>query len=115
MRGDRVFLVRHRNGGHWGFPKGRKEAGETDLEAAKRELSEETGLDLVKILCENPLIENRSDGKVVTYFLAEVGAETTLQEAEVLDGKWVTLSELEGCITFEEGKKLAQEVIRRLA
>lgn len=36
------LILRHKN--YWNFPKGGVEAGETDLEAARREIKEETGL-----------------------------------------------------------------------
>ncbi len=43
-RGDRVLLIRHTRLGKWLPPGGEIEAGETPLEAAARELREETGL-----------------------------------------------------------------------
>ncbi len=36
------LILRHKN--YWNFPKGGVEAGETDLEAAQREIKEEAGL-----------------------------------------------------------------------
>ena len=43
------LLVKNKNGKHWGFPKGHIEVGETEEQTAKREIKEETNLD-VKIL-----------------------------------------------------------------
>jgi len=42
----RYLLVKHRYGGHWDFPKGHMEGDESPLEAALREVLEETGLEL---------------------------------------------------------------------
>ena len=39
-----VLVIRHRHGGHWAFPKGHVEPGETELETAARETREETGV-----------------------------------------------------------------------
>ena len=43
-RGDRVLVIHHRRLGTWLPVGGELEAGETPLEAARRELHEETGL-----------------------------------------------------------------------
>ena len=39
-----ILLLKHRCGGHWSFPKGHMEAGETEMETALLEIREETGL-----------------------------------------------------------------------
>lgn len=41
---EREFLLLHYVSGHWDFPKGKIEQGETKHQAASRELMEETGL-----------------------------------------------------------------------
>jgi len=46
----RLLLVRRRHdpaAGRWSIPGGRVEAGETDAEAVRREVREETGLDVL--------------------------------------------------------------------
>lgn len=43
--GPEYLLLRY-GGGNWGFPKGHVEQGETDLEAAQREVMEETAIPL---------------------------------------------------------------------
>lgn len=44
------FLLLKYHKGYWDFPKGHLEGNETELEAAKRELKEETGISEIKIL-----------------------------------------------------------------
>ena len=42
--------LRHRFGGHWSFPKGHVEAGESERQTALREVREETGLTGIKLM-----------------------------------------------------------------
>ena len=49
-REDRILLIRRAKApraGEWSLPGGRQELGETVAEAARREVSEETGLDVI--------------------------------------------------------------------
>ena len=41
-----ILLIKHINSGHWSFPKGHVEGNETEEETAKREIMEETGIDV---------------------------------------------------------------------
>lgn len=42
--GPRLLLLRHHNGGHWGFAKGRRDPDDAhEVETALREVEEETG------------------------------------------------------------------------
>lgn len=116
-----VFLLQLKKG-HWGFPKGHAEGDETPLEAARRELFEETGLQVKRLLMEEPLEERytfakegKNIHKRVLYFIAEVTGVPALQIEEIAQGKWVELEEAEQWITFEEGRKLCRSVIERLS
>lgn len=42
-----ILLIKHINSGHWSFPKGHVEQGETEVETALREIKEETSLDVL--------------------------------------------------------------------
>jgi 8-oxo-dGTP pyrophosphatase MutT (NUDIX family) len=44
------FLLLHYTSGHWDFPKGNIEAGESEKQAATREIREETGITDVEFL-----------------------------------------------------------------
>jgi 8-oxo-dGTP pyrophosphatase MutT (NUDIX family) len=65
----RVLLLRSFK--YWDFPKGMVEEGEDPLEAAKREVQEETGLSKFKIPFKNKFIETEpyGKGKVARYYL----------------------------------------------
>jgi 8-oxo-dGTP pyrophosphatase MutT (NUDIX family) len=101
-RGVRLLVLRaYKN---WDFPKGAVERGETELEAARRECTEETGLtDL-----DFPFGDAHKDtlayagGKVARYFLAETGeAAVTLPVSPELgrpehhEWRWVSYDEAE--------------------
>ena len=62
---NKVLLVKNKKSEYvddpksfWGFPKGHMEEGETPKDAAKREVSEETGF-IVELSDEKPLAESR--------------------------------------------------------
>lgn len=112
-----MFLVRHRSGGHWGFPKGHSLEGESPKETALRELKEETGFRVKSFLSPTPFIEHyrllrhgREVLKQVSYFLAEVDGELKLQNEELLEGNWFSLSDSLERLTFAEGKNIWHQV-----
>jgi len=116
-----IFLILHKEGHHWGFPKGRKNPGEDALQAAKRELFEETGLEVVKLLSEEPLVENyqfrhqrRLQHKKVCYYIAEVAGAIKLQPEEIREGKWLTLDEAREVLSFPEAKAICDEASKLL-
>ncbi len=116
-----VLLILHKQGSHWGFPKGRADGEELSMQAATRELKEETGLDITEFLSDQPIIEHyyfyKSQErvlKVVNYFIAMVSGELKLQEAEIRDAKWLPLSSAAGQLTFKEAKAICQKVIHFL-
>jgi 8-oxo-dGTP pyrophosphatase MutT (NUDIX family) len=116
-----VFLILHKEGHHWGFPKGRKNPGEDALQAAKRELFEETGLQVVRLLCDKPLIEKyrfrhqrRLQYKKVCYYIAEVDGTVQLQPEEIREGKWLPLDSARDVLSFAEAKAICDEALKLL-
>ncbi len=113
IQGNKAYLVKHANGGHWGFPKGKADGDETPLAAAQRELYEEAGLTIESILFETPLIERRTD-KHVYFFVAKVSGEGAPQLDDVIEGAWVLLKDLEDTVTYPEAKALCRELMLRV-
>lgn len=118
-----IFLIQH-HAGHWAFPKGHADPGETPRQAAERELNEETGLTLQRFLSPDPLVEHyfftfhgERISKTVQYFLALVEGKVMVQEKEIKAGQWFSLSEAMEQITFKEGKNVclqANEFLKTL-
>ncbi len=113
-----VFLIKHKHGRYWGFPKGHAESGETRQATAMRELKEETNLDVVRFLEGEPLMEKYNFMlagsriyKRVYYFMAEVAGEIALQKHEISDGIWLPLPEALQKLTHPEGKAILTQVL----
>lgn len=106
LHNDNVYIALvHDVFGHWTLSKGSLEKGESEEECAKREVKEETGLDIeiVEKLGENEYIaydpEKGKTRRQVKYFLASSEYKPlVMQEGEEAGGldnvKWFKLSEI---------------------
>jgi bis(5'-nucleosidyl)-tetraphosphatase len=97
---DRYLLLRVFQ--YWDFPKGRVESGEHPLQAARRELREESGIDHLSFTWGKDFIETEpySYGKIARYYVGEVFssevqllANPILQRAEHDEYRWVSYEE----------------------
>lgn len=107
-----VLLIKHKNGGHWSFPKGHVERNETETETALREIKEETGLsvDLIDGFRESVSYCPKSRTiKEVVYFLAHSSVqEVTVQEEEVSIAVWIKISKVTEMVSFDNDKRLIE-------
>ncbi|WP_347268723.1 NUDIX hydrolase [Paracoccus sp. (in: a-proteobacteria)] len=104
LDGGRVLLVQRRNppdAGLWGFPGGHVEPGETALEAARRELAEETGvIGRPRAYLDNiDVIERGADGRLRFHFLlAAVACDLVSGQPvaadDALAADWVPIDEV---------------------
>lgn len=113
-----VLLIRHKNGGHWAFPKGHVEKKETEEETALREIREETGLK-VKLdtgfrasVTYSPKPDVIKD---VIYFAAEkTSGHVKAQEEEVTGTCWEEPSQAMEKVTYENDREILQAFVRYL-
>ena len=101
-RGIRLLILRaYKN---WDFPKGRIEPGETELDAARREVVEETGLANLDYPFGEEFRETLpyAGNKVARYYLAETETENIelpvspeLGRPEHHEYRWVSFEEAE--------------------
>jgi len=121
------LLIQHQTSdpsekGHWSFPKGHKESGETDIETAVRELKEETGIVDMRLRDEYVFEEHYSfcvDGidvyKTVVYFLCVVkNRKVAIQIDEVADYQWVAYEDALQKASYDNTRNIITQVNRVL-
>lgn len=116
-KNNEILLVRH-NAGHWGLPKGHVEENETEVETAKREVKEETNID-VEINPKYRYILNYSPDigimKEVVFFVAKSKNNNIKEQIEeVKEVKWFGFDEAIETITYNNSKELLRKVKNEL-
>lgn len=111
---ERLFLLLHNSQGHWDFPKGRVEHGETIYDAALRELHEEAGLTvqaLDPMFKESITYTCSYDGqeyiKEAIFFLAQMPeAVPAVLSHEHKDFIWCTLEKAKTLLEYDDSRNL---------
>ena len=119
---DEFLLIQHptkSNGdeGHWDFPKGHVEGNETELETAKRELIEETGIAEFTIfngfrhrIEYNFSKGNRIVSKEVIFFLAESNIKDVKLSSEHQNFIWLNFNLAYSKLTYANAKEVLATV-----
>jgi 8-oxo-dGTP diphosphatase len=99
----------------WSLPKGKLDPGETDEEAALREVDEETGL-RCRLGEELPAVsytDRHGRPKVVRYWLMVCEGGDFRPNDEVDELRWVRGEEAERLLTHDRDRELVAEALRR--
>jgi len=103
---------------YWNFPKGIMEKGESEIETAKREIAEETGLVSLFFLPKFKAAEryfyrekralNKGEliFKIVNFFLAEAKDKNVKISSEHVGWKWLDFTEANQQIKFKSSRKI---------
>ena len=111
-----VALVHRPRYDDWSFPKGKLMAGESHLEAALREVSEETGVSC-RVVAELPTQEYQlGDGmrKTVRYWFMEPTADTALHPTrEVDEAVWLPIGDAGERLTYDRDREVLAAAVAR--
>ena len=115
-RGDRILLIRRGNPprrGEWSLPGGGQDLGETVFEAARREVREETGVDvkITKLVDVIDFMDRDANGGVrYHYTLIDVLAEYISGEAkadeDADEAAWFSLDEALKMVSWAETRRV---------
>ena len=114
---DYLFAVIHRpHHDDWSFPKGKVDLGESIEEAAKREILEETGLEVqFEKTLKSQQYEVKGKEKIVHYWLAKNLIDINFKPNDEVDElKWLNKSQANKILSYQADRFLLEEACTEL-
>lgn len=117
------YLLLHYKGGHWDFPKGHQEKGESDEETALREVREETGIEDVIIhgglfakYGYDFMEENKKISKSVYFFIGETpeAVPVHVDSKEHQGYRWLPYKKAYDQLTHDNPKNMLERAHKRI-
>ncbi len=120
------LLLLHKHGHYWSFPKGRQNKGESDIETARREIREETGIDDFTLLKKGGLLISNSVRyfvrrgksfipKEVRYYLVKFSKRVEVSlSREHIAYKWLKFDDAIANLSHSNSKELLTKVYSNL-
>lgn len=111
---EQKYLILHYLSGHWDFPKGKLEPGESHQQAANRELQEETGLhaQIIPGFQESLSYTFKERGKLikktVTFFVGITDEQPIRLSREHTGYLWLPYEKAHEKLTYSNAKDLLQ-------
>jgi 8-oxo-dGTP diphosphatase len=104
----KVLLVHRPRYDDWTLPKGKREPGESDLQAALREVAEETGLSCAgcQPLGETRYRDRKGRLKRVRYWAMEPLHGSFAPNHEVDEVRWVRFEDAAGVLSYDHDARL---------
>jgi 8-oxo-dGTP diphosphatase len=122
VRDDEILIIKENKpsvNNKWNFPSGHIESGEDILHAARREVKEETGFDV--ILTSTTGIYNFTSSTnnqvILFHFTGEItGGSLKLEEGIIIDSKWTKVSDI---MSLDEKElrdgSVIKQIVKRLS
>ena len=112
---NKILLIRQMSG-MWGFPKGHVEEGETEEQTAKREVKEETNIDVEIDRSKRYVMHYKTDkGKykeVVLFVGKKIGGYLKMQPEEIIEAGWFEYQDALKILSYGNTRDLFKQVLQ---
>lgn len=115
-KGKILYLLLHYEGGHWDFPKGNIEKGETEKDTVKREIKEETGISKISFIegFKEKIqyfykLKGETVFKQVFFYLVEAKESKVKLSFEHIGYKWLSYDKAMEQLTFKNAKEILKK------